>query len=71
MKKAGSVILAVGIIIASFTTIQLLSTRKVAEIGPIEITTNRNHEFPWSVFFGFTLVVAGASVLLGTRKQTA
>jgi hypothetical protein len=70
MRKAGSVIIAAGIIIASFMTIQFLSTRKVAEIGPIEIVTNGNHTFPWAVFLAFALVITGAIVSLGTRKQT-
>jgi hypothetical protein len=70
MKKAGFIILAIGIVITIFTEFSFITKRKISEFGNIVITSNRDHNLAWSPMVGITMVIMGCCVcLLGLRKE--
>jgi hypothetical protein len=63
MKIAGLVILTIGIILSLFTGFTYMSKEKVADIGEIEITRNKNHDITLSPFVGIVVIFVGGGVL--------
>jgi hypothetical protein len=71
MKKAGIIILVIGLVITIFNGIKFVTRQKVADLGVIVITAKKNHELAWSPLIGAAMIVAGGCVyLFGSRKAT-
>ncbi|WP_026474207.1 hypothetical protein [Alkaliflexus imshenetskii] len=69
MKKAGIVILIVGVILTVFTSVIFFTKEKVVEIGSLEITRDKKHDLNWSPLIGVTaMVVGGVMIWLGAKK---
>jgi hypothetical protein len=70
MKKAGIFILAIGVILILFTSFNFITREKVVDVGPLEITANKNHRLAWSPISGIVLIVVGAGIyIFGVRKK--
>jgi len=69
MKKAGIVIIVVGILITVFTGISFKTEEEVVEIGEFELTREKEHEVNWAPWVGVVVVVAGAVVVLTAKKK--
>jgi hypothetical protein len=70
MKKAGIVILIVGLLITIITGIKFITKEKVLEIGELEITRDKSHNLAWSPLIGLAvMVVGGGMYLFGPKKN--
>ena len=69
MKSAGTIILIIGLFITGFTGFQFGTTKKVADIGSLEITHDKKHNWAWSPLLGVAMIVIGGGFYLyGERK---
>ncbi|MGE5315532.1 MAG: hypothetical protein ACM3Q4_12620 [Acidobacteriota bacterium] len=69
MRMAGIVILIIGLIMTIYTGFTFVTKDKVADVGPIEITKEKEHSADWSPYVGVGLIViGGALVVLGKKK---
>lgn len=70
MKKAGIIILIVGLLISVFTGLNFVTREKVADIGKVEIHANKNHPLSWSPVVGVVMMAIGADIyLLGQKRM--
>jgi uncharacterized membrane protein YidH (DUF202 family) len=69
MKKAGIVILIIGLLLTIFTTFNYFTREKVVDLGEVEITANKRHHVAWSPFVGVAVMVVGGVVLLMASKR--
>ena len=71
MKKAGMVILIIGIVVTIFTGVNFITKEKVVDIGEIQITRDKKHKLDWSPLIGAgVMLIGGTLYLLGSKKQS-
>jgi hypothetical protein len=70
MKKAGLVILILGLLVTMFTGLNFVTREKVVDIGELEISANKSHSLSWSPVIGIVMMAIGAGFyLLGSKNQ--
>lgn len=69
MKKAGIVILVLGLLLTIFTTVTFFTRERVAKIGDINITANKRHNLKWTPLVGIAVMGVGGVVLLMSSKK--
>lgn len=70
MKTLGIVLLALGIIMTVFTGFNIITKKKVVDIGPVEINKEEKTPVYWSPVTGGVLIAIGALVLLVDRRKS-
>jgi len=69
MKKAGLVVLVLGILLTIFTAITFFTREKVVDIGSLKISANKPHHLSWSPLIGIAVMGAGGvMILFGSKK---
>ncbi len=69
MKKAGIIIILVGLLLTIFTTVSFFTREDIVKIGDLKITANKPHNFKWSPFIGIAIMaVGGVFVWQGNKK---
>lgn len=71
MKTLGIVILVLGIIMTVFTGFNIVTKKKVVDIGPIEINKEEKTPVYWSPLTGGILIAVGAIVLVAYNRRKA
>jgi hypothetical protein len=69
MKKAGIVLLIVGLLLTIFTTFSYFTREKVVDLGQVEITANKKHRVAWSPLIGLGVIGLGGVVFLMASKK--
>lgn len=69
MKTLGIVLLALGIIMTVFTGFNIITKKKVVDIGPLEINKEEKTPVYWSPITGGILIIAGVVVMVAGRKR--
>lgn len=70
MRKAGIIILIVGLIITVITGFNYVTEETIVKIGEMEITADRTHSTDWSPLAGVIVMVAGGVVyMVGGKEQ--
>ncbi len=70
MRTLGIVLLVVGGIMTLFTGFNLITKKKVVDIGPIEINKEEKTPIYWSPVTGGVLAVIGLVVLVAGKKRS-
>ncbi len=69
MKKAGIIILIIGLVVTIVTGLTFVTREKVVDIGKLEINAEKKHSLSWSPVVGVVMMTIGAGVYLtGTKK---
>jgi hypothetical protein len=69
MKTFGIVLLVVGLIMTVFTGFNVITKKKVVDLGPVQIDKEEKTPIFWSPITGGILAAAGLVVILvGKRK---
>jgi Na+-transporting NADH:ubiquinone oxidoreductase subunit NqrF len=68
MKKAGIVILIIGLVLTIFTTVTFFTREKIVDMGEIQISANKRHNLNWSPFIGLAVMAVGGVLLLVPKK---
>ena len=69
MKKAGIIIIIVGLALTIFTAITFFTREKVVDIGSLKITANKPHHLSWSPLIGIAVMVVGGVVVVMAPKR--
>ena len=69
MKILGIIVLALGILMTVFTGFNIVSEKKVADIGPVEINKEEKTPIYWSPITGGVLIVAGIIILVAGKNK--
>jgi hypothetical protein len=69
MKKAGIVIVILGLILTIFTAVTFFTKERVAKIGDINIMANKRHHLNWSPLIGIAVMGIGGVVFLASPKK--
>lgn len=70
MKKAGILILIIGVALTIFTAVTYFTREKVVDIGSLKITANKRHHLTWSPLIGIAVMgVAGVMIFVDSRKR--
>jgi len=70
MKKAGIVILLVGMLMTTYTGFTYFTREKVVDIGKLEITKENQHSINWQPYVGIGIMIIGGVVLvLGVNRK--
>lgn len=69
MRRAGLILLVIGLIVTIITSVSFFTKEKVLDVGKIEITKDEKHTAAWSPLWGVgIMVVGGALMLFGKRN---
>jgi len=69
MKKAGIIIIIIGLVLTIFTAVTFFTKEKVVDLGTVEITRNKRHYLNWSPLIGIAVMGVGGVVLLVSSKK--
>jgi hypothetical protein len=69
MKNLGIGLLVVGLIMTVFTGFNIITRKKVVDLGAIEITSQEKTPIYWSPITGGVLAAAGSIILLAGRRK--
>lgn len=69
MKITGIALLIIGILLTVFTTFKFFTKEKVVDIGALEITADKPHDFSWSPVLGIVIMGVGGLVLWQASKK--
>ena len=64
----GIAFIILGIIMVSYTGINLMTTKNVVDMGPIQIDRQVSHPVQWSPVVGIVLIIGGIVLVLRGRK---
>lgn len=68
MKKAGIVIMVIGVILTLFTAVTFFTKKKVVDLGSLEITADKPHHVRWSPLIGIAIIGVGGVITLVSKK---
>ena len=69
MKKAGIVIVILGLLLTIFTAVTFFSRERVAKIGDVNIMANKRHHLNWSPLIGIAVMGIGGVVIWVSPKK--
>lgn len=69
MKNLGIVLLVLGLVMTVFTGFNVITKKKVVDVGPVEINKEEKTPIYWSPITGGVLAVAGLVVILMARRK--
>ncbi|CAN5527491.1 hypothetical protein BH11BAC1_BH11BAC1_25430 [soil metagenome] len=70
MKTLAIILLALGILMTVITSVNVVTHKKVVDIGPIDISKEEKTPIYWSPWAGIFLIAVGGSLLIYTRKKS-
>jgi drug/metabolite transporter (DMT)-like permease len=65
----GFIVIIVGIIMMAYTGFNYVTTKKVVDLGAIQIDKKENHYFDWSPIVGIVLVFGGVVAIAMSAKN--
>jgi len=69
MKNLGIALLAIGLLMTLFTGFNLVTRKKVVDMGALQISTNEKTPVYWSPIVGGVIAVAGLLILVTGKKK--
>ncbi len=69
MRTFGIVLLVVGLIMTVFTGFNVITKKKVVDVGPVEINKEEKTPIYWSPITGGVLAVAGLVMILVAKRK--
>ena len=69
MKKAGILVIILGLVLTAFSAFTFFTKEKVVDIGKIEITRNKPHHLNWSPLIGIAVMGIGGVMLWQSCKK--
>jgi hypothetical protein len=68
-KTIGIVLIAIGLLMMLYTGFNFVTTKKVVDLGPLQINEKEKHSVQWPPIVGALLLVGGIAVLVTNKKK--
>ncbi len=69
MKNLGIVLIVVGLVMTVITGFNVVTKKKVVDLGPLEINKEEKTPIYWSPILGVVLLAGGVVITLMGRKR--
>jgi drug/metabolite transporter (DMT)-like permease len=69
MKTLSVVIIVVGLLMLLIPGFQFITREKVADVGPVEIYRDKDHNIAWSPIAGAALLIGGIVIFAFTKDK--
>ena len=69
MKKAGILVIILGLVLTAFSAFTFFTKEKVVDIGKVEITRSKPHHLNWSPLIGVVVMGVGGVMLWQSYKK--
>jgi hypothetical protein len=69
MKKAGWVLIAIGIVMIIIKGFSIPVERKVIDVGPIQVSKTENKWVGWPTYAGGLLAIIGVVLVVSDKKK--
>lgn len=69
MKTFGLILIVVGIAMIVIRGFSVQTEKKVADIGPVELSKKENKWIGWPTYAGGIVAIVGVVLVLGSRKK--
>ncbi len=69
MKNLGIILIVVGLLMTLITGFNIVTKKKVVDLGPIEINKEEKTPIYWSPILGGVLLVSGIAITLISRRK--
>jgi hypothetical protein len=69
MKKAGIILISVGLLFTIITGFKFFTKRKIVDVGSFEISASEPHRVNWSPYLGVGIMVAGGILFFAGKKK--
>ncbi len=69
MKKAGIVIIVVGLLFTIVTGFRFFTKKKVVDLGQLQISRSEPHRVRWSPYVGVGIMIVGGAIFLFSPKK--
>lgn len=69
MKTTGIILIAVGILMFIFPSINFTQEKKLVDAGPLQINKKENKSIGWPAYAGGIALAAGVILLLSSKKK--
>lgn len=69
MKSFGIVVIVLGIIMTTLTGFNIITRKKVADFGSVEINKEEKTPVYWSPITGAVLIVVGAVLVVAGKRK--
>jgi len=67
-QPLGIILITLGIIMMIYTGFNYITTKKVVDIGSVQIDKKENHPVEWSPYVGVVLLIGGVVIVLSGKK---
>ena len=68
-KAVGFILIVIGIIMIAYTGFDFVTTKKVVDLGPVQINKQTDHPVRWSPIVGVALLGTGILVVVFGKKN--
>ncbi len=68
-KTLGIVVAIIGILMIIYTGFSYMTTEKVVDFGPMEMSVEESHPVQWSPIVGVILLVGGIVIVAMDKKK--
>ncbi|MBK9728864.1 MAG: hypothetical protein WAS55_09515 [Saprospiraceae bacterium] len=68
-RTIGIVFVVLGVVMMIYTRFHFMTSKKIVDIGPIEITKEVNNPVQWSPILGALLLVSGIILIIVNRSK--
>jgi hypothetical protein len=69
MRLLGIILIVLGLAMLVVRGVHLTTTKKVAELGPIEINKKEDHSLIWPLYAGAVAVACGIALVVAAGRQ--
>ena len=69
MKNFGAIVIVLGIVMTTLTGFNIVTKKKVADLGSVEITKEEKTPVYWSPITGGVLIVVGLVLVIAGKKK--
>jgi len=69
MRNLGLVLIVLGIAMMLFTGFNIVTKKKVVDLGPLEINSKEKTPVSWSPILGVVFLVGGGAMFLMSKKR--
>jgi hypothetical protein len=68
-KNIGIVLIIIGMLMMIYTGFNLVTTKNVVDMGPLQINKEENHPVQWSPIIGAMLLIGGIVIIATNKKK--